>query len=114
MSTRYVTLGDGRKIKLGAYVRAWQACRSLPAKTPIGRGIDGWNQSAGEALRALRCGMDDRINRHIPSFGIGRKWDSDWQRTTRQFARAVNTARLIVRWAPKEFRARLADRLTTD
>lgn len=43
---RYVTLSDGRKIGLGRYVAAWKACRDLPPSTPIGRGIDGWGQTA--------------------------------------------------------------------
>ena len=111
MSIRYITLGDGRTIGLGKYVEAWKACLALPAATPIGRGIDGWGQTAGEALRDLRAGMDDRINRNIPGFGKGRKWSSDWYWQAWRLARDVNTPRLVVRWAPLEFRARLADRL---
>ena len=32
---RYVTLGDGRKIGLGAYVSAWKTCLTLPPDTHI-------------------------------------------------------------------------------
>ena len=102
MSQRYVTLGDGRKIGLGRYVAAWRDCLALSPETHIGRGIDGYGQSAGEALRDLRAGMHDRINRHVPGFGRGRKWSADWQRAALHAAGAVNTPRLVVRWLPAD------------
>lgn len=66
MSRRYVTLGDGRRIRLGKYVAAWRQCLALPPDTYIGRGVNGWGQTAAEALRDLREGMHDRINQAIP------------------------------------------------
>jgi hypothetical protein len=33
-----------------------------------------------EILGEFRDGVHDRINRHAPGFGAGRKWDSEWQR----------------------------------
>ncbi|MBR0998794.1 hypothetical protein ABIF65_003723 [Bradyrhizobium japonicum] len=97
---RYVRLADGRAIGLGRYVAAWKACKALPDGTPIGRGVDGYGQTAAEALRDLRAGLADRINRHSPGYGRGRKWSADWQRHAMQAASAVNTPRLIVRWLP--------------
>jgi len=99
---RYVTLGDGRKIGLGRYVAAWKACKALPPGAPIGRGVSGFGQTAGEALRELQAGLDDRINRNIPGYGVGRKWSSDWFFATWNASRALNNPRLIVRWLPAD------------
>jgi hypothetical protein len=101
---RYITLGCGRHIGLGRYVAAWKACLVLGPDTPIGRGVDGWGQNAGEALRDLRAGLDDRINRHLPWYGKGRKWDGDWQRSMSYAARELNTPRLVVHWLPSDLR----------
>lgn len=110
---RYVTLGDGRKIGLGRYVAAWKRCRELPPATDIGKGISGWGETAGEALCKLRDGMHDRINRHIPGYGRGRKWHHDWQRAMHQAAWQVNSPRLIIRWLPPDLmrRENLAERV---
>ena len=99
---RYITLADGRGIGLGKYVAAWKQCLELPASTPVGRGINGWGQTAGEALVDLRRGLDDRINRKIPGYGVGRKWSSDWYFATWNASRAINNPRLIVRWLPAD------------
>jgi hypothetical protein len=99
---RYVTLGDGRTIGLARYCAAWKQCLELPANTPIGRGINGWGQTAGEALRDLRRGLEDRINSHIPGYGVGRKWSSDWYFATWNASRQINNPRLIVRWLPAD------------
>jgi hypothetical protein len=99
---RYVALGHGRKIELGRYVAAWKQCRELPAGMPIGRGINGWGQTAGEALAELRRGLEDRINRNIPGYGVGRKWSTDWYFATWNASRAINNPKLIVRWLPAD------------
>lgn len=116
-SVRYVSLCDGRKIGLGAYVAAWRQCLALPTKTPIGRGVDGWGQNAGEALHDLRRGLDDRINRHLPWFGRGRKWDSDWYWGMHRAASELNYrnaggGRLAIHSLPPELRTRFEHRLT--
>mgnify|MGYP000980371021 CR=1 FL=1 len=108
---RYVTLGDGRKIGLGAYVSAWKTCLTLPPDTHIGRGVDGWGQTAADALRDLRAGMHDRINQHLPSHGRGRKWHHDWQRAMMQAAHRLNHPRLVIDGLPPELRDRFAHRL---
>lgn len=113
MSRRVIRLPNGRHVGLRAYVAAW---RVLLRTTPDAnvRGFDYFTQTAGEVLAAFRAGLQDRINRHLPGYGRGRKWSSDWQRDAGHTARAVNTPRLIVRWAPLDLRARLAHRLTTE
>jgi len=111
MTTRYVTLGDGRTIGLGRYVAAWKACLDLPGNTRIGRGVNGWGQTASEALADLRAGMHDRINRHLPGYGRGRKWDDDWQLAMSHARHQLNTPRLAIHWLPADLRERFADRL---
>jgi hypothetical protein len=102
MSARYIGLGCGRRIGLGRYVAAWKACLGLPASTPIGRGISGWGETAGEALREFRAGLEERINRNVPGYGRGRKWSPDWQREMTQAAGHLNMPRLIIRWLPAD------------
>ena len=110
-SKRYITLGDGRACGLGTYVKAWRAILTLPERQWLVRCPDGYGGTASDALRQLRDGMHDRINRHIPGYGKGRKWDSDWQRTMTQSAHALNTPRLIIDWLPADLKARFAYRL---
>lgn len=102
MSKRYIVLGCGRKIGLGRYVAAWKTCLDLDPGARIGRGVDGCGQTAGEALRDLREGLQDRINRHLPGYGKGRKWSSDWQRAMSQAAWQVNRPRRILHWLPAD------------
>lgn len=114
---RFVTLGSGRRVTLGAYVRGWRAVKAASPETLYTDSLTGWRDDptpAGRILAQFRYGMHDRINRHIPGYGVGRKWSPSWYWETWRFARDVNTPRLIVRWAPVEFRQRLAHRLTTD
>ena len=111
MSKRVVTLPNGKRCGLGVYVSAWRKLKALPSDAQIS-GFDHFPDDAGRILRQVRFGMHDRINRHIPGFGRGRKWHQDWQRHALQCAIAVNTPRLIVRWVPSDLRKRLAHRIT--
>ncbi|MFG1304178.1 DNA polymerase III subunit beta [Xanthobacter autotrophicus] len=111
---KVVTLGDVRRIPLGVYVAAWRLVRAAPPDARFRGSPCGWSgseETAAEILRQFRAGMDDRINRHVPWHGRGRRWGPDWQSEAARLARAVNTPRLVVRWAPQEFRRRLAHRL---
>lgn len=112
MSKRYIVLGDGRRIGLGRYVAAWKACLKLPPKTWIGLGISGTGERADEAIDELRRGLADRINRHIPGYGKGRKWAIDWYSAAWRIAWNLNGRRIVTyeRDCPKELRARLAHR----
>lgn len=101
-------------VTLGAYVSAWRKVKGAKPGTT-------WNHSPcshcpstrEEILREFSFGLHDRISRHIPGFGYGRKWSSDWFFSALRTAHAANTPRLIVRpmTVPFEFRARLAQRL---
>lgn len=108
----YVDLGHGRSCRLGVYVEGWRRARSLPPSTPVAfvpGGLGGG--TVADVLAALRAGMHDRINRHLPWHGKGRRWSPDWQRAAVHAAAQVNTPRLAVHWLPPDFRRRLAHRL---
>jgi hypothetical protein len=106
-----IRLPNGNRCSVSRYVAAWRALRSMPADTST-KGFDHFPAPAGDVLGAMRDGLHDRINRHDPSFGRGRKWSSDWQRAALQTSHAVNTPRLIVRWVPQDLKARLAHRVS--
>ena len=106
MSKRCIVLGDGTRVPLAVYVAGWKRAKQLPGDTWVGKCPDGYGGFARDALRQCRAGMHDRINRHLPGFGKGRKWADDWQWEARRFASDVNTPRLVVRWVPPAFRDR--------
>ena len=115
MTRRSINLGNGCCVSLGGYVRAWKQAKTLPPETGV-KIVPGqwWPGTVADVLRELNYGLHDRINRHDPGYGCGRKWASDWWRSARHTANAVNMPRVIVRppQIPMEFRARLAHRLT--
>lgn len=107
---RVIQLPCGRNVTLGEYVRSWRVLRSLPPRKPVAN----WGhfpEEAGDILRAISFGVQDRINRHLAYYGKGRKWGDTWQNDTARASRDVNTPRLAVHWVPAHLRARLADRL---
>lgn len=111
MVSRYVTLGNGRKVSLAGYVRAWRICLAAAPSTPVRECPDGSYGNAAEALQQFRAGLHDRINRHDLAYGRGRKWSSDWQRHTLQAAGFLNIPRLTIDWLPADLKARFAHRL---
>jgi len=113
MTTRVVGLPNGRQVTLGEYVRSWRALLDMDRDAQVA-GFDYFADSAARILARLAEGLHDRINRHVPGYGVGRKWSDDWQRAAAQTARAVNTPRLIVRWIPKDLAARLSHRITKE
>ena len=109
---RIITLPNGKPCTVGTYVKAWRTILTLAPDCQL----PGWGHfptAAGDILRELRYGMHDRINRHVAGYGVGRKWDDQWQRDAAHTARRVNTRRLIVRETecPRWLRPRLAHRL---
>lgn len=109
---RVIVLPNGRSVTLGEYARSWRELKTLPPESSI-RGWDHFPATVSGVLAAIRFGVHDRINRHVPGYGDGRKWDIDWQAQARRCGYAVNTPRLIVRKSqvPIELRARLAHRI---
>lgn len=111
MTKRAIQLGDGSKTSLRQYVHAWRTILTLDPNTWLNRCPNGWGGTAADALGQLRQGMHDRINRHLPNYGIGRKWSADWQRATIQAAHALNTPRLAIHWLPAHLKCRFEHRL---
>jgi len=113
-SKRYVILGDGRKIGLGTYVDAYRGALAAPPDAQFNRSLcDRWPAGRAEVLEQFRAGTAERINRHIPGYGLGRKWCSDWRRAMTQAAHALNTPRLVIYWLPVELKTRFRHRLRT-
>lgn len=83
---RAVTLGDGRRVGLGQYVGAWKKALAMDPNAPVAGtpSAPRGGGTAGDAVAEFREGMQDRINKHDPAFGKGRKWDSTWQRDARR------------------------------
>lgn len=112
MTGRYVTTGDGRRIGLGSYVRAWRTVMAAPPDAPFDRSLcERYPDNAASILQQFRDGMHDRINRHTPGYGRGRKWSDDYQRAMAYSARLLNTPRLRLHWLPADLRIRFAARL---
>lgn len=111
----YVTLGDGRKMPIDKYTEAWKKAKSVPANTPV-RGTPSdplGGGTAGDVVRELRSGLQDRINRKDPAYGKGRKWDDSWQSDARRLKDTLGT-RSEVRPGeahPVDLRPRIAHRL---
>lgn len=85
---RVVRLPNGRPCRLSTYAGAWQKLKTLPPSTQVA-GFQPFPEGAAEVLASIRRGLDDRINRHVPWFGRGRKWQSDYQVAMQRDARRV-------------------------
>jgi hypothetical protein len=85
---RLVTLPNGRSCSLRRYCAGWRKLKTLSPDTRIGN-WDDFPVEAAEILRDLHSGMHDRINRHVPGYGRGRKWDERYQTDLRRDVRRV-------------------------
>ena len=107
---RVIVLPNGKAVSLACYTARWKAVKAAPADAEI-RGWDHFPTPAADVLRELRFGMHDRVNRRDPAYGVGRKWDADWQRETAHAARALNQPRLAIHWLPAWLKPRFGRRL---
>jgi len=117
MTTKYITIPYGKQVRLSAYVWAWKTIKRTVRDHGDSWLCPGWqwySVPAGEVLRDIRAGVADRINKHLPWYGRGRKWDADWQRHTSQAARMLNQPRLRIHWLPYWLKARFAERLARE
>jgi len=109
---RTIRLGHERTVTLGNYLKAWRAVRRAPTGTEFKESLCGWWPASRETiLQQYSDGVHDRINRHLPFYRKGRKWNQDWQRMMLQAARQLNTPRLCIHWLPMELRKRFAQRV---
>lgn len=111
---RIVTLGCGKRVSLATYVAAWKAALHAP-ENAVFRGSPSDSRAFADrssVLREFRSGLHDRINRHIPAYGVGRKWAYEYQSEMIQAASALNTPRLHISWLPASLADRFAHRLS--
>ena len=107
---RVIKLPNDRRVSLPVYVNAWRTLKAMDPSESV-KGWDHFPTPAGEILRKLRAGMHDRINRHLPGYGQGRKWDDIWQLETARAADKLNAPRHVIRWLPHWLRDRFNHRL---
>lgn len=68
----FITLGDGKQVTVGSYVRVVRAAISNP-QANFKRGIDdNWPATGVEIVRDFRAGMIERINDAVPYYKRGR------------------------------------------
>jgi len=110
-AVRVIGLPNGRDVTIKAYVAAWKRVSSLPREIEL-KGWDLFATSAGEILEDIRAGVHDRINRHVPAYGKGRKWADSWFFDTFRLSRIVNSPYLRVykSQCPVELRGKLLHR----
>ncbi|SON54264.1 hypothetical protein HDIA_0723 [Hartmannibacter diazotrophicus] len=101
-----------RRVSVGAYVKGVKSAITNPDQV-FRHGLETWWPVTGAHIREeFRRGMVDRINRHLPEHGKGRKRTPEWQLQAWRIADKVNN-RIVAyeRDCPRELRARLANRL---
>lgn len=110
---RVITLPNGRQCRLGTYVKAWATLKSAA----LGEQVAGFSfapMSADAIVGEMRRGLDDRINRNDRSFGVGRKWEPDYQARLCRDSRRLNDMSQRIRvyqFETDEARSRFSDRL---
>ena len=85
MTTPTIRLPNGSYVTAGMYAKAWDILKTEhKASLYAGRektysGFFDYPAHAPAILAELRKGLADRINRHDPAYGKGRRWDTDYQ-----------------------------------
>ena len=108
---RLKTKPNGGQVTLAEYVRSWRILKTLDPDLVV----PNWNwhgNSAGDVLRDIQAGVDNRVNRHDRTRpATWRKLDPDYQRELRQTAHRLNTPRLVIDWLPADLKSRFSYRL---
>ena len=112
---RCVVLGSGRRVSLGQYVRAVRIAKANP-EAWFPQTLCSWAGGRGQTVTAEFVeGLLDRINRHNPAYGHGRKWAPDYQRALARLRQQVGTRTRIepdrVSGLGSRVRAALTDRV---
>lgn len=79
MTTRYVTLGDGKRIALVNYMKIVRCAKESHDEEFLRSFEAWWTVKGHDIIREFRRGIQRRINRHISGFGYGRKLDPEYQ-----------------------------------
>jgi hypothetical protein len=111
MTPRAFILPNGRACGVQKYCDAWRTLKTMLPTDSV-KGWDHFPEKVEVILREIRRGIHDRINRHMPGYGVGRKWGDLWQTDAARAARDLNTPRLAIRWLPGEWRDRFRHRIS--
>ena len=65
-----ITIPNGKRVSIDAYVRAWKLLKTLPPQEPV-KGWTWWAENAQVVLRDIGRGCQDRINRHDRTMHAG-------------------------------------------
>jgi uncharacterized protein YfbU (UPF0304 family) len=87
-----IRLPNGRSCSIARYVAAWRTLRDMKPNARV-EGFDYFMSEACDVLRRMREGMHDRINKHDPAYGKGRRWSEQWQTSMRRDCNAVRDYR---------------------
>ncbi|QNP78370.1 hypothetical protein [Agrobacterium tumefaciens] len=111
---KYIELkATSKRVSLLTYVQGVRQAIASPAQT-FKHGLTTWWPVTGADIRReFRHGITERINRHLPGYGVGRKYSDDWQRSASRVAGNLNGQRILtmINQCPKELRRRLSHRL---
>jgi hypothetical protein len=75
--THIFTLPNGRQCGARVYAKAWRTLKAMHPDTLINFGHHA--ERVDDILAAMRGMLSDVINRHDRTYGVGRKWDNDYQ-----------------------------------
>jgi hypothetical protein len=101
-------------VTLGQYVAAWKRVVANPNATFKSSLTCVFGSfTAAELRREFLFGVNDRINRHVPGYGIGRKWNNQWFLQMYRAAAELNRPRLRIYWLPADLKTRFAHRICT-
>jgi len=110
-----IRLPNGRTIGVGVYARAWRTILTMPRDAML-PGFAHFPEPAESVLHAMRGMLSEVINRHDRAYGIGRKWDNDYQvrmwRDSRRLRDIANRIR-VYQFESEEARSRFSDLLAT-
>lgn len=109
-----IGLPNGRQVGIGVYVKAYRELRKMDPDTRV-KGFGYGSERAADILYAMRGMFSEVINRHDRSYGVGRKWDNDYQvRLWRDSRRLQDIAKRIrvYQFETEEARSRFSDRLS--
>ena len=68
-----IKLPGGRQVLLCEYLRSWRKLKSLPPQNQVAN-WEWYPVSAGDILRGISAGIDDRISRHLPWFDTAHRY----------------------------------------
>ena len=110
-----ITLPNGRAVTAGTYAKAWRTLLREPASARW-PGFAHFPETTESILHAMRGMLSEVINRHDRSYGIGRKWDNDYQvRLWRDSRRLQDIAKRIrvYQFETEEARSRFSHLLSS-